>query len=235
MKTAHCRRAYNGMRSVDCIEPSVQYVVVLIARMAENIDTPCSLSCVSGLEGLILTRPGWHAVLELEARQRALKWNFNELQYALPPSEIFPFDFKSGCLWMLSLKLSAVQRSQVLKTASDLCVTARVDQNSLVSPVFFPITLLSSPSRPRMTDRQTCPSISSPHCGNLSANLPGCILAVWPIFINTSLSHLEARSDTALRDMEGGSAVYPSLCPRHVFSRGHHSMGAHSVSPSRSL
>lgn len=133
MMTAHSRQPYNGARTADCMGPSVQYA--LIATMAENIDTPCRLSCASGLEGLILARPRWHAVLELGARQRALKWNFNELQCALPPSVIFPFDFKSGCLWMLSLKLSAVQRAQVFKTAPDLCVTARVDQHSFVFPV----------------------------------------------------------------------------------------------------
>lgn len=36
---------------------------------------------------------------------------------------------------MLSLKWSAVWRAQVFKTASDLCVLARLDQNSLVSPI----------------------------------------------------------------------------------------------------
>lgn len=75
-----------------------------------------------------------HTPSKLEVRQRALKWNFNELQYALPPSVIFPFDFKSGCLWMLTL--SAMQSSDVLKTVSDLCVTAKVDQNfSCSSPI----------------------------------------------------------------------------------------------------
>ncbi len=133
MMSAHSMQAYNGMRTVDCMGPSVQYA--LIARMAENIDTPRGLSFASGLEGLILTRPRWHAVLELKARQRALKWNFNELQYALPHSVIFPCDFKSGFLWMLSLKLSAVQRAQVLKTAPDLCVMARMDKKSFVSPI----------------------------------------------------------------------------------------------------
>ena len=56
--------------TVDCMEPSVKYA--LIALMAENIETPYNLSFVSGLEGL-LTRPRWHAVLKLEARQRAPK------------------------------------------------------------------------------------------------------------------------------------------------------------------
>lgn len=45
----------------------------LITWMAENIDTACNLSYVSGLKGLILTRPQRHAVLELEARQRSVK------------------------------------------------------------------------------------------------------------------------------------------------------------------
>ncbi len=112
------------MGTVDCMKPMVQ--CALIGRMAENIDTPCSLSCEIGLEGLSLTCPRWHAVLELEACQRALKWNFNELQYALPPSVIFPCDLKSGCLWMLSLKLSAVQRAQVFNTVPDLCVIGKM-------------------------------------------------------------------------------------------------------------
>ena len=68
--TAHSRQAHNAMRTVGCMEPSVKFA--LIALMAENIDTPCNLSFVSGLEGL-LTRPRWHADLKLEARQRALK------------------------------------------------------------------------------------------------------------------------------------------------------------------
>lgn len=37
MMSALSRQAYNGVRTVDCIGPSVQYA--LIARMAENIDT----------------------------------------------------------------------------------------------------------------------------------------------------------------------------------------------------
>lgn len=57
MMKAHSNKAYNGKRGADCMEASAQYGVVLIAQMAENIDTPCSLSYVSGLEGLILTRP----------------------------------------------------------------------------------------------------------------------------------------------------------------------------------
>ncbi len=66
-------------------------------------------------------------------------------------------------------------------------------------------------------DRQTHPSISSPRCVNLLAILSGCILAVWPIFINTSLSHLQARCGTALRDMEGRSAVYQASVPSMSF------------------
>lgn len=53
--TAHRRQTYNGMRAVDCMGPLVRNA--LIASMAKNIDTPCSLSYVSGLEGLILTLP----------------------------------------------------------------------------------------------------------------------------------------------------------------------------------
>lgn len=53
--TAHPRQAYNGMRAVDCMGPLVQYA--LIAWMTKNIDIPCSLSYVSGLEGRILTHP----------------------------------------------------------------------------------------------------------------------------------------------------------------------------------
>lgn len=43
---------------------------------------------------------------------------------------------------MSSLKLSAVQRAQVLKKLSDLCVMPRVDQNSFVFPILpynFPL------------------------------------------------------------------------------------------------
>lgn len=53
--TAHPRQAYNGMRAVDCMGPLVRNA--WIVWMAKNIDTPCSLSYVSGLEGLILTHP----------------------------------------------------------------------------------------------------------------------------------------------------------------------------------
>lgn len=62
-------------------------------------------------------------------------------------------------------------------------------------------------------DRKTRPSISPPHRGNLPAILSGCILAVWPIFINTSPSHLQARCGMALRDVEGRSAVYQASVP----------------------
>lgn len=89
--TAHSRQAHNGTRTEDCMKPTVKYA--LIALMAESIDTPYNLSYVSGLKGL-LKSPEWHAVLKLGARQRALKWNFNELQYALPPRVIYLVDFK---------------------------------------------------------------------------------------------------------------------------------------------
>lgn len=96
--TAHSKKAHNGMKTVDCVEPMEK--CALIALMAANIDTSCNLSFVSGLEGL-LTRPQLHAVLMLVARQRALKWNFNELQYALPPSVIFLLRLKEvdACGW----------------------------------------------------------------------------------------------------------------------------------------
>lgn len=100
--TAHSRQAHNGMRTEDCMEPSVKYA--LIALMAESIDTPYNLSFVSGLKGL-LKHPEWRAVLKLGARQRALKWNFNELQYVLARSVIYLFDLeKKGdacgcCCW----------------------------------------------------------------------------------------------------------------------------------------
>ena len=143
-----------GLRTV--WGPSVQNA--LIALMTENIDASRSLTRASGLEGL-LTCPRWHAVLALRARQRAGEWNFNEVQYALPPGVIFPCDFKSGCLWMLSLELTAVQRAQVLKTASDLCVMARRDRNSVLSPI-PPYDFSSNlPAGRRMMDRQTHPSI----------------------------------------------------------------------------
>lgn len=69
--TAHSRQTYNAMSTADCMEPSVTYA--LITWMAENIDTACSLSCVSGLKGLSLTSLQRHAVLELEAHQRPVK------------------------------------------------------------------------------------------------------------------------------------------------------------------
>lgn len=68
--TAHSEEAHNGMKTVDCMEPLEKYA--LIALMAANIDTSRNLSFVSGLEGLLI-RPRLHAVLKLEARQRALK------------------------------------------------------------------------------------------------------------------------------------------------------------------
>lgn len=135
--TAHSSEAYNGTRTVDWMRPSVQHA--LIVRMAENTHTPCSLSCANRLEGLILAGPRWHAVLERAARQRAVKWHFNKLQYALPPSVIFPFDFKRGCLWMQSFKWSAVQKAQVFRTSPDLCVSARRICSFVL---FFPTTVL---------------------------------------------------------------------------------------------
>lgn len=58
---------------------------------------------------------------------------------------------------MLSLKLSAVQRAQVFKTAPDLCVKAGVDQNSFV----FPILPYDSPliSQQDKDDGQTDTSV----------------------------------------------------------------------------
>lgn len=76
-----------------------------------------------------------------------------------PPVWFFPCDFKSGCLWMLSLELTAVQRAQVLKTASDLCVMARRDRDSVL---FSDSSLRLSSNLPagrRMMDRRTRPSI----------------------------------------------------------------------------
>ena len=150
----------------------------------------------------------------LEARQRAVKWNFNELQYMHdPPSEILPFDFKSGCLQMLPFKWSAAQRDQLFKTVSDLCVVASVDESSCVSPNSSSLQLYSN--RPAgqgwLTERHIRPA---PLLAVVtSAILPGCVLAVWPIFINTSQSHLQARSSTALRDVKGGCAVYQASVP----------------------
>lgn len=108
---------------------------------------------------------------------------------------------------MLSLKLSAVQRVEVSKTASDLCVMTRVDQNTLVSPHPSQKVCSTLPA-PQGWWTNSYPSISFPSCGDLSVILWGCILAVWPIFINTSLSHLQARCNMALRDMEGRAAIY---------------------------
>ena len=155
-----------------------------------------------------------------EVRQRAGKWNFNEVQYALPPGVIFPCDFKSGCLWMLSLELTAVQRAQVLKTASDLCVMARRDWNSVLSPIPpYDSHPISQQVDGWWTDRRIRP-FSSPCCGNLAAILSSCIFAVWPIFINTSLGQMRHRSEGHGRKI----GCLPSLRPLHVFSRGRNSM-----------
>lgn len=62
------------------------------------------------------------------------------------------------------------------------------------------------------TDRHICPFPLLAVVTSLPYS-QGCILAVWPILINTSLSHLQARCGTALRDMEGGSGVYQASVP----------------------
>lgn len=60
-----------------------------------SADVPSSLSWMNSLEGLNPAQTQWRTVLERGAHQRLLKSNFNEVQYALPPSEIFlPRDLK---------------------------------------------------------------------------------------------------------------------------------------------
>lgn len=50
---------------------------------------------MNGLEGLNPAQPQWRAVVERSTHQRLLESNFNEVQYASPPSEIFlPRDVK---------------------------------------------------------------------------------------------------------------------------------------------
>lgn len=137
-----------------------------------------------------------------------------------PPVWFSPCDFKSGCLWMLSLKLTAVQRAQVLKTASDLCVMARRDRDSVLSPIPpYDSRPISQQVDGWWTDGRVRP-FSSPCCGNLAAILSGCIFAVWPIFIDTSLGQMRHRSEGRGRKI----GCLPSLRPLHVFSRGRNSM-----------
>lgn len=112
---------------------------------------------------------------------------------------------------MLSLKLSAVQRAQVFKTAPDLCVMVKLH--------FFCFPYSSLWISSNLTAGQGWWTARHIHPFPLLAVvtslaiLSGCILAGWPIFINTSLSHLQARCSTALRDMEGRSAVYQASVP----------------------
>lgn len=76
MTKAHSAQAYNDLRTVDCMGPLVQYALTALDGR-EHRHLPQFFTSVCGLGGLTLTRPRCHAVLELEARQRALKWNFN--------------------------------------------------------------------------------------------------------------------------------------------------------------
>lgn len=108
------------------------------------------------------------------------------------------------------------QQCRELKCSKQrLTSVARRDKNSLVCPILPHYSLLISQQDEDdgQTDGQTHPSISSPCCGNLPAILSGCISAARPIFINTSIFHLQARCGTALRDVEGRSAVYQASVP----------------------
>lgn len=136
-----------------------------------------------------------------------------------PQCDFSPLDFKSGCLWMLSPKLSTVQSSKQH-------LTSVPEQNKILLFLYCSQKLSSNllAGQEGWTDRYICP-LPSLLAVVTSAILRGYIGSLTYFYQHFPIPPLGQKQ----HPFEGQGRKICSLpvcCPLHVSSRGHYSMGS---------